>query len=236
LIVDHDWTKYDEMHSVFELSSIDRKRLEELETYCMARFWTMNTFLDSAQIQQRRSCTKLTLTEFMGDLFEKLAFVKIAGNDLRKGSLENHLNVVLDAILDAESEEEEKKIDAHSVIEMSRFLGILGSQKIQCTLRCEGHSPVSYVIKTESHSSCVVESISTISGKQDDATISLDIDLNDAINAVNNHTRLNSIASVISLVRSSWGPTHVWKLFRLSAAVGTELGIAFLMKKARNVT
>ena len=236
LIVDHDWTKYDEMHSVFDLSSIDRKRLDEVETYCMARFWTINTFLDSAQILQRRSCKKITLMEFMGNLFEKLAFVRNAGQDLRKGALENHLKATLDAMLDAESEDGMRKIDAHSVIDMSRFLRIFGSQKIQCTLRCKEHPPVSYIIKTEQRSSCVIESISTISGKQDDATIGVDIDLNDVINMINDDAPFNPIIPFIFLVRSSRGLTHVRKLFRLGAAISTELGIAFLMKKTRNMT
>ena len=43
LIVERDWNKYDEMHSVFRLDGLSGKRLEELETYCMARFWTLNT-------------------------------------------------------------------------------------------------------------------------------------------------------------------------------------------------
>jgi hypothetical protein len=174
--------------------------------------------------------------EFMGNLFEKLAFVRNAGQDLRKGALENHLKAALDAMLDAESEDGTRKIDAHSVIDMSRFLRILGSQKIQCTLRCEGHSPVSYIIKTEQHSSCVIESIRTISGKQDDATIGVDIDLNDVINMINDDAPFNPIIPFIFMARSSRGLTHVWKLFRLGAAIGTELGIAFLMKKTRNMT
>ncbi len=235
LIIDRDWMKYDEMHSVFKLSNIDRARLEELETYCMARFWTMNTFLDSAQILQQRSGKKMELVEFMDDFFKKLAFGRSAGDDLRNGALENHLKAVLDAILDAESEEGARKIDVHNVIDMSRFLEVLGPQKIQCTLRCKGHPPVSYIIKTKRYSSCVIECISAISGKQDDATIGVDIDLNDMMNMFKDDAPFNPVTPLIFLARSSWGLTHLWKLFRLGAAIGTEFGIAFLMKKTRNM-
>jgi len=92
--------------------------------------------------------------EFTDDLYEKLAFGKNAGYDLRNDTLENHLKTILDAVIDAEDEESERKIDAHDVIDLSRFLGILGSQKIQCTLRYNERPPVSYIIKTERHSSC----------------------------------------------------------------------------------
>ncbi len=235
LIAEHDWTKYDEMHSVFDPGSIDRRRLEELETYCMVRFWTMNTLLDRAQILQKRTGKKATLMEFTDDLYEKLAFGKNAGYDLRNDTLENHLKTILDAVIDAENEEFERKIDAHAVIDLSRFLGILGSQKIQCTLRYKERPPVSYIIKTERHSSCVVGCITAISGKQDNATINIDIDLNEAITAVNNATPFSTLIFFTFLAKSSLGLTHVWKLFRLGAAIGTEFGIAFLIKKIRNM-
>jgi hypothetical protein len=138
-------------------------------------------------------------------------------------------------MLDAEGEDRTRKIDAHSVIDMSRFLRILGSQKIQCTLSCEGHSPVSFIIKTKQHSSCVVESIHTVSGKQDDATIGIDIDLNDMIKMINKDATNSPITPFIFLARSTRGSTHIWKLLRLGTAIGTELGISFLIKKTRKM-
>jgi radical SAM superfamily enzyme YgiQ (UPF0313 family) len=234
LIVERDWTKYDEMHSVFRLSGISRKRLEELETYCMARFWTLNTLLDRAKVLQKRSGKKTTLKDFLEDIFEKVTFGRNAGSDLRKGEFENHLKAVLEAIVDAESEEKERKIGVHNVIEMSRFLGILGSQKIQGTFIYKEQLPVSYIIKTRSSSSCTVEYIKTISGKQDDATISVNIDLNDVINSVNDDLSFNPIGSFIFLVRSARSLKGVWNVFRLCAAISIDFTITFLNEKAKN--
>jgi hypothetical protein len=234
LIVERDWTKYDEMHSVFRLNGISGKRLEELETYCMARFWTLNTLLDRAKVLQKRSGEKITLKDFLKDILEKVTFGRNAGCDLRKGEFENHLKLVLEGILDSENEEKERKIDMHNVIEMSRFLGVLGSQKIQGTLIHRDQLTVSYIIKTKCSSSGKVEYIKTISGKQNDATISVDIDLNDVVNSINDDLSFNPIWSFILLVKSARSLKGVWNVFRLCAAVGIDFAIVFLNEKAKN--
>lgn len=234
LIVERDWTKYDEMHSVFRLSGISRKRLEELETYCMARFWTLNTFLDRAKILQKRLGKKMPLKDFVEDIIQKVAFGRNAGSDVRKGEFESHLKAVLEALVDAENEEKERKIGAHKVIEMPRFLGILGSQKIQLTFTYKEQLPVSYIMKTRSSSSCTVEYIKTISGKQDDATISVNIDLNDVINSVNDDLSFNPIGTFIFWVRSARSLKGVWNVFRLCAAISIDFAITFLNEKAKN--
>jgi len=234
LIVERDWTKYDEMHSVFKLDGISRKRLEELETYCMARFWTLNTLLDRAKVLRKRSCKKTTLKDFLEDIFEKVTFGRNAGCDLRKGEFENHLKAVLEAIVDAESEERARKIGMHDVVEMSRFLGILGSQKIQCTFIYKEQPPVSYIIKTKSSSSGKVEYIKTILGKQDDATISVDIDLNDVIKSVNDDLSFNPIGTFVFLVRSARCLKGVWNVLRLCAAISIDFGISFFHERTKD--
>ena len=234
LIVEHDWTKYDEMHSVFKLDGISRKRLEELETYCMARFWTLNTLLDRAKVLRKRSGKKTTLKDFWEDIFEKVTFGRNAGCDLRKGEFENHLKAVLEAIVDAESEERARKIGMHDVVEMSRFLGILGSQKIQCTFIYKEQPPVSYIIKTKSSSSGKVEYIKTILGKQDDATISVDIDLNDVIKSVNDDLSFNPIGTFVFLVRSARCLKGVWNVLRLCAAISIDFGISFFHERTKD--
>ncbi len=234
LIVERDWVKYDEMHSVFRLDGISRTRLEELETYCMARFWTLNTLLDRAKVLQRRSGKKISLKDFIDDIVGKITFGRNVGCDLRKGAFENHLKAVLEAIVDAESEERVRKIDMHDVIEMSRVLGILGSQKIQCTLTYKEQPPVSYIIKTKRSSRGNVEYIKTVYGKQDDATISVDIDLNDVINSVNDDLSFNPIGTAIFLVRSARSLKGVWNVFRLCAAISIDFTITFLNEKVKN--
>ena len=74
----------------------------------------------------------------------------------------------------------------------------------------------------------------TISGKQNDATISINIDLNDVINSVNYDLSFNPVWSFIFLVRSARSLQGVWNIFGLCAAVGVDFAIAFLDGKTKN--
>ena len=237
LIIERDWTKYDEMHSCVQIEGISRKRLEELETYCMLRYWTLNTLLDRAKVLKKRSGKKISLLGFVDDSVGKITFGKNAGYDLRKGSFETHIKAIFEAIVDAESEEKDRKIDMHEVVEMSKFLAVLGSQKIQCTLRCKEQPPVSYIIKTRRHSAGAVEYIKTISGKQDDATIDFTIELDEAIESINNGSNqlFSGMGLLIFFVKTIRNPKGAWNLFKLCAATSVEFASTFLDEKLNGV-
>jgi len=233
LIFERDWTKYDELHSVFKLNPMSKERLEELETYCMARFWTLNTLLDGARVLQKKSGNKISSKDFIDDVIAKVKFARNAGYDLKEEGFEDQIRVVLDAIVDAEMDEKERKIYAHDVIEMPKFLKILGSQIIQITLTYNGHAPVSYIIKTTNKS---VEYIKTISGKQNDATIDINIDLNEVINSINDNSSFNPMDTFISLIKQTRNPKGIWNVLRLCAALTIDFGHSYIKDKARNVT
>ncbi len=226
LIIEHDWTKYDEMHSVFKLNPLDRKGLEELESYCMARFWTLNTFLDRARVLHKSSGDRISLKDFIDEIIVKVKFARNAGYDLSEGELEGHIKAVLGAIVDAETEEKEKKICMHDVIEISRFLKILGSQTIQITLRYDNQA-VSYVIKTTKRS---VEYLKTIPGKQDDATIDIDIDLDEMVDSFNGYSTFN-LMSYIYFLKQAQNISGILNTLRLCAALPIDLCCSYLRNK-----
>jgi hypothetical protein len=226
LIIERDWTKYDEMHSVFRLNPLSAKKLEELESYCMARFWTLNTFLDRARALHKNSGDKISLKGFINDLIAKVKFARNASYDLREGEIEDHIKAVLGAIVDAENKEKERKICMHDVIEMSRFLKILGSQTIQITLRYDSQA-VSYVIKTTNRS---VDYIKTISGKQDNATIDINIDLDEAIDSFNGYSQFN-LVNYIHLLKQARNTNGILNVLRLCAALTMGLGCSYLKDK-----
>jgi radical SAM superfamily enzyme YgiQ (UPF0313 family) len=226
LIIERDWTKYDEMHSVFKLNPLDGKGLEELESYCMARFWTLNTFLDRASVLQKSSDDKISLKDFIDDIIAKVEFAKNAGYDLREGELEGHIKAFLGAIVDAETEEKERKICIPDVVEMSRFLKILGSQTIQITLRYDSQV-VSYVIKTTNRS---VDYIKTISGKQGNATIDINIDLDEVVDSFNGYSASN-LLSYVFLLKRAVNINGILNVLRLCAALTTDLGCSYLKDK-----
>jgi magnesium-protoporphyrin IX monomethyl ester (oxidative) cyclase len=224
LITERDWTKYDEMHSVFKLNPLNGKRLEELESYCMTRFWTLNTFLDGASVLQRGD--KVSLKYFIDDVIAKVKFARNAGFDLREGKIEDHIKAVLDAIVDAETEEKERKICMHDVLEMSRFLKILGPQTIQITLRYDSQL-VSYVIKTTGKS---VDYIKTISGEQDNTSIDIDIDLDEVIDSFNGYSPFN-LMNYMPLLKQTRNIKGILNVLRLGTALTTDVGCSYLEDK-----
>ncbi|MCJ7770131.1 B12-binding domain-containing radical SAM protein, partial [Candidatus Bathyarchaeota archaeon] len=172
LIFEHDWAKYDENSSVFKLSGIDRQRIEELRTYCLGKFWTADTFVDWLAVEQKRGAGRKSLSRFVADRIAELVFLAKAGSTQQASSesMINHFKVFVQAMADSRVEEYTKKLGMHQVIDMSRFLAILGEQTIQLTIRYENRPLTSYIMKTTRNA---VEYIRVISGRQDGATIDL---------------------------------------------------------------
>ena len=177
LIFERDWTKYDENNSVFKLPKISKQRIEELRTYCFGKFWTPDVFVDWLAVEQKREPGKMTIPNFIMDRVVQLTFLGKAGYT-QQTSTENmipHFKVFLEAMADPHVEKYTRKLGMHQVIDMTRFLAILGSQTIQLTISYKNKPLTSYIMKT---TKSTVEYIRIIPGKQDKATINFDININ----------------------------------------------------------
>jgi len=177
LIFERNWAKYDENSSVFKLSNLNKQRIEELRTYCLGKFWTPDTFVDRLAVEQRRDEKKISLPSFVAHRTAELIFLAKAGftQQASSKSMITHFKVLLEAMTDSRVEENTRKLGIHQVIDMSRFLAILGPQTIQLTIRYENRPLTSFIVETTRNT---VEYIRIISGKQDKATVNLDIDFN----------------------------------------------------------
>jgi magnesium-protoporphyrin IX monomethyl ester (oxidative) cyclase len=174
LIFESDWTKYDENNSVFNLPKMQSKqRIEELRTYCLGKFWTPDTFLDCLAVTQRRDSKKASLSKFIMDRILQFVFLTKAGSTIQASpeNMATQFRIFIESMADPSVEERTRRIRMHQVIDMTRFLAILGPQTIQITMRFKNRPPTRYVIKTTRNT---VEYIRIISGKQDKATINFD--------------------------------------------------------------
>jgi hypothetical protein len=228
LIFERDWAKYDENSSVFKLSGIDRQRIEELRTYCLGKFWTADTFVDWLAVEQKRGAGRKSLSRFVADRIAELVFLAKAGSTQQASSesMINHFKVFVQAMADSRVEEYTKKLGMHQVIDMSRFLAILGEQTIQLTIRYENRPLTSYIMKTTRNA---VEYIRVISGRQDGATIDLNIDFNsnyfDGKASSTSRFLRNVVQDYLSqaLRLSSVGDIHgTLNMLKLTLAVYTE--------------
>jgi coproporphyrinogen III oxidase-like Fe-S oxidoreductase len=214
LIFETNWDNFDEMHSVCTTKHLTKEKIEEMATYCMAKFWNMDTFIDHEKISQTRTKQKKAIVDFVKERIINLGFMTHNGTELQKDNFEKHIKIFLEAYIDPRVEAYTRTVRVHEVLEMTRFLKILGPQKIQCTLSID-NTTASFIFKT---TKTTVEYIRVIRGRQADSTINLDVDLKWLIEPTNSHI-LERFAWVFSRNLTS---KKLWNTFRLFVAVGTD--------------
>ncbi len=222
LIFETNWDNFDEMHSVYTTKYLTKEKIEEMATYCMAKFWNVDTFIDHEKISQTRTKQKKPIVDFVNERITNLGFMTNNGTELQKDNFEKHIKIFLEAYIDTRVEAYTRKVGVHEVLEMTQFLKILGPQKIQCTLSLDDTN-ASFIFKT---SKTTVEYIRIIRGRQADATITLDVDLK-WLSEPDNSRIIERVALVFS---HNLTTKKLWNTFRLFAAVGTSALVWNLQK------
>jgi radical SAM superfamily enzyme YgiQ (UPF0313 family) len=225
LIFETNWDNFDEMHSVYTTKYLTKEKIEEMATYCMAKFWNMDTFIDHERISQTRTKQKKPIVDFVNERITNLGFMANNGTELQKDNFEKHIKIFLEAYVDTRVEAYTRKVGVHEVLEMTRFLKILGPQKIQCTLSLDD-THASFIFKT---TKTTVEYIRIIRGRQADATITLDVDLKWLSEPANS----NIIERVALVFSRNLTTKKLWNTFRLFAAVGTS-ALAWNLQKLKS--
>jgi len=215
LIFETNWDNFDEMHSVYRTKHLSRERIEELATYCMAKFWNIDTFVDQETVFQKRTGKKTSLIDFIRERALNARFMRDNGMTLQKGNFGQHIKTFLKAYADPRVESYTRKVGVHNVLEMSRFLRILGPQTVQCTLNFDD-ATVSFVFKTTKNT---VEYIRAMQGRQDDSTIDFDIDLE----WLSEPNQSKMAKRLFVLIPHDLSIKRLWNTFRLFVAVGTEV-------------
>ncbi len=214
LIFETNWDNFDEMHSVFKTNHLTKEKTEKLATYCMAKFWNIDTFIDHERVYQKRTKTKKPIVDFIRDRALNLGFMANNGNDLQKGNFSQHIKTFLEAYTDPRVEAYTRKVGVHEVIEISRFLRILGSQKIQCTLNLHDFT-TSFVFRTTGKG---VKYIRVTRERAFDATINVDVD----VTWLTEPALSNLLKTPAYLFQNNLSLRKLWSTFRLFVAVGTE--------------
>jgi hypothetical protein len=220
LIFETDWNRFDEMHSVFKTKHLSSERTEELASICMAKFWTLDTFIEKDRVRMIKYGTKQPLMKFIDDRMHDLEFSVNAGLQLQEGNFSQHAQEFIDASPDPAIKEYTENVGMHNVIEMSRFLKLLGSQTIQLTVKNNGTTPTSWIFKTTKDS---VEYIQVIRGKLDESTINFDIDLRDfQLDGQQQSSKIDNLRIIAKLLASNKGIRKQSNMVRLFTAGGIE--------------
>ena len=144
-----------------------------------------------------------------------LGFMANNGNDLQKDNFGEHIKTFLEAYADPRVEAYTRTVGIHEVLEISRFLRILGPQKVQCTLNLDDFS-VSFVVKTTDKK---VKYVRITRERATDSTINLDVD----VSWLTRPALSNLLRTPPYLFKNSLTIKKLWNTFRLLVAVGTEL-------------
>jgi hypothetical protein len=201
-----------------------KETVEEMATYCMAKFWNLDTFIDQEIVSQKRTRTKKNIIEFARERTLNVGFLANNGTELQKDNFGQHIKTFLEAYVDPRVETFTKTVGVHEALELRRFLRILGDQKIQCTLNLD-ESAVSFVFKTTKNT---VDYIQVMYGKQPDSTIHLNADLKWLSEPAN--SKLNE--KLEFAFSQNLSPKKLWNTFRLLVAVSTEF-LAWTIQKQR---
>jgi radical SAM superfamily enzyme YgiQ (UPF0313 family) len=215
LIFETNWDNFDEMHSVYTTKCLSKEKIEEMATYCMAKFWNLDTFIDHEKVSQTRTKQKKSLVDFAQERIINLGFMTNNGTTLQKDNFEKHIAMFLEAYIDPRVEKYTRQVGVHEVLEMRRFLSILGAQTIQCTLKLNDKT-TSFVFKT---SKTNVEYIRVIRGRQGHSTITFEVDLKWLSEPANSHI-LKRLAVVLS---GNFTSKKMLSTFRLFVALGVEV-------------
>jgi magnesium-protoporphyrin IX monomethyl ester (oxidative) cyclase len=226
LIFESNWDNFDEMHSVFKANHLTKRQIEELATYCMAKFWNIDTFIDHELVSLKRTLKKKSMLAFIQERTLNLGFMANNGNELQKENFDQHVKTFLEAYVDPRVEAYTRTVGVHDVLELSKFLRILGSQKIQCTLKL-GDTIVSFVFETTSRS---VKYVQVTYGSVGDSTINLDVDLK----WLTNPSNLNLLKTPGYLFQNNLSFKKLWNTFRLFVAAGAEVLVSSLPAFPKN--
>lgn len=226
LIFETDWNRYDEMHSIFRSKYISSERIEELASICMARFWTVDTFLEKERMHLIRHSSKRRLAKFIDDKIQELNFSLEMGSQLQNKNLGKHVLSVIEASADPGVESYTREVGVHNIINMALLLRILGNQKVQLTVRSNGTAITSWILKTTRDE---VEYIQVIPGKSELSTINLDMDLNYfEFDGGYNLNIIDSIRIVGKMLASNRGIKKQPSMMRFLMAGGVELVMGYL--------
>ncbi len=186
-----------------------------MATYCMAKFWNLDTFIDQEMVSQKRTRRKKSIVDFTRERTLNIGFMANNGNELQKDNFGQHIKTFLEAYPDPRVEAYTRTVGAHEVLETTRFLRILGPQKVQCTLSLDD-TTVSFVFKTTRKT---VEYIRVIRGRQDGSTINLDVDLK----WLSEPHHSNLLKAPAFLFSHNLSIKKLWNTFKLFVAIGTEV-------------
>lgn len=174
LVFEKDWNKFDEMHSVFNCKYIPDKYVEKLASRCMSKFWTIDKLLDIENLERMRIGKKKSLSGFGRHVKHLLEIGQNALMQLQNDKFISHIFEFVKEAPDDSMEEKTRRLKIHEIIDMNKFLRILGDQTIEITLDHKTQPLTSWVLELKNKT---VDCVKVIKGEVDGATMHFRFDI-----------------------------------------------------------
>lgn len=148
-IFETNWSRFDENNAVITHPQISPKELEDLRSWCMGRFWNLDTVLEQIYIEKIRVGPfkrkhKLPLIDFFSSVGGKLLFAANAGGELsnkwegKASSQKDHymksLKAIFSAFINPRVETYFKTHKMSDVVDMRQFGKLFKNKTIQVIL------------------------------------------------------------------------------------------------------
>jgi len=203
------------MHSVFHSKHLPNKRVEDLFSRCMAKFWTIDKLLDIENLDWKRTGKRKSLFEF-GKHIRSL--MEMGQNGLKQLHYNDFILHILEFLEEAQNDtlkEKTQNLNIHEIINMDRFLTILRDQTIEVTI-CHHSQPLtSWVFKLINKK---VDHIKVIKGEVGGASLHFRFDLT-SLEKNPNPSFLQTSIILIRFLNSNKGFARRINLMRLLAAL-----------------
>ncbi len=146
LVIEQNWAKFDENHSVYRHPTLSHKEIESLRDWCMAKFWNLDTILeqirlDEIRVGKFRSPYKAKIRDFLTMVLRKLTFAVDAGSELaEKGdghassNFYESVKFFFDAWANPRLEQYFQEHPMHEIIDMRQFGKLFGGKRLQIVI------------------------------------------------------------------------------------------------------
>ncbi|MFC2157092.1 B12-binding domain-containing radical SAM protein [Acidobacteriota bacterium] len=218
LIFEEDWTRFDEMHSVFHTKHLPAKRVEELFSRCLANFWTIDKLLDIENLEWKRTGRRKSLIEFGKYIWSLMEMGRNGLKQLHANDYLLHILEFLEEVRNDAPREKAQDFKIHEIFNMDRFLKIIGDQTIEITFFHQLQALTSWVFMLKNRK---VDCIRVIKGEEDGATIHFRFDL-EVVEEKKNPSFGRTTILLFKLLNSNKGFKRRINLFRLLLAIAFE--------------
>ena len=214
-LLETDPTKYKLWDMVIKHDKVSRSKMRELCIRCNAK-WYDDLLLKQEHRRWQASGRKKKLHVYSNKFRVLVGFFTNLGTSATSDTASEFADLdpatfVMD-MPNPELRRFTEQTGVHNILEMRRFLKLLGKQKIQVSLQSDGRDPVSWVMKTNDDG---VEYLDAIDGSTDGATIAINIPLNNG--------GLTARSVLAGILRDNPDLKSRVNLARLVAATGSEV-------------